>query len=88
MYIIYMYIKHTFTHTHEHTHTVSNTSAGCEGGDVRVVNGSVSNEGLVELCLNGRWGAICGDAWDAVDATVLCTQLGFPGNSEYCVCEW
>lgn len=54
----------------------------CTNGDVRLVNGSVPNEGLVEICFNGRWGTICEDDWDVQDAMVLCNQLGFPGDSE------
>lgn len=49
---------------------------------MRLVNGSVINEGLVEICFNGRWGGICHNGWDVVDTNVLCNQLGFPGNSE------
>lgn len=62
----------------------SAVSAGsqCDNGAVRLVNGSVQNEGLVEICFNGRWGAVCEDGWGIEDATVLCGQLGFPGNSE------
>lgn len=58
------------------------SSSRCANGAVRLVNGSVSNEGLAEVCFNGRWGAICDNDWDVTDATVLCDQLGFPGNSK------
>ena len=54
----------------------------CRDGVVRLVNGSLPNEGLVEICYNGRWGAICEDQWDTLDATVVCHQMGFPGDSE------
>ena len=61
---------------------MNETSSRCANGDLRLVNGSVSNEGLAEVCFNGRWGAICDNGWDVTDTTVLCNQLGFPGNSE------
>ena len=54
----------------------------CSDGDVRLVNGSVPNEGLVEICYNGRWGAICQDHWERVDAAIVCRQMGFPADSE------
>lgn len=56
----------------------------CGDGEVRLLNGSLSSEGLVEICYNGRWGAICQDHWDEQDTMVACHQAGFPGNSKAC----
>ena len=42
------------------------------------MNGTVANEGRVELCFNGRWGTICDDNWGNDDAAVVCRQMGFP----------
>ncbi|KAK3804433.1 hypothetical protein RRG08_021017 [Elysia crispata] len=50
---------------------------------IRLVNensgGVTAQEGLVQIQINGdpEWGAICDDAFDAVDAVVVCRMLGF-----------
>ncbi len=53
-------------------------SIQCDHGDVRLVNGSVPNEGRVEVCVSSIWGTVC-DAveWGREDAEVVCRQLGY-----------
>jgi hypothetical protein len=40
---------------------------------VRLVHGANQYEGHVEVkVFNGPWGAVCGDTWDALEASVIC----------------
>lgn len=43
--------------------------------EFRLVNGSGSCEGRVELQVQGSWAPLCAAHWDLADATVLCHQL-------------
>ena len=41
------------------------------------MNGSTSDEGRVEVCVNGEWGAVCDNGWDQRKSEVVCRQLGY-----------
>ena len=52
-------------------------TATCNSGAVRLADGLTKFEGRVEICYNNRWGGVCGSSWDALEAAVVCRQLGY-----------
>ena len=56
---------------------------------VRLRSGTTSNQGRVELFLNGTWGTICDDSFGIEEANVICRMLGYTEGawSTHC-CGW
>ena len=48
----------------------------CPQGALRL-QGGTARSGRVEICNNNVWGTVCDDLWGAVEAEVVCSQLGF-----------
>ncbi|XP_019851371.1 PREDICTED: scavenger receptor cysteine-rich domain superfamily protein-like isoform X2 [Amphimedon queenslandica] len=64
---------------------VGNCNDNCQYGALRLVNGSASYQGRLEICIDSVWGSICGGAFDALDARVACRQLGYEVEYEQTV---
>ena len=41
------------------------------------VNGYYYAEGLVDVCINETYGAVCDEDWNDNDATAVCHSLGY-----------
>lgn len=60
-------------------------AVSCQGvcsndGDLRLVDSRLRpNEGRVMVCIDGHWGTVCGDLWNAKNTQVVCRQVGYYG---------
>ena len=50
---------------------------------MRLVGGLTNREGRVEVCLDGRWGTVCGEGWGETEAGLVCSTMGFPARSKH-----
>lgn len=64
----------------------------CENGYVKLVNSpqqsffikDTLSRGRVVICINETFQTICEDGWGHVDASVLCSELGFSAAGKAC----
>ena len=52
-------------------------STNCSHGDIKLTGGKSSNEGDVQICVNGAWGYICDWSWVYSNINIVCRQLGY-----------
>ena len=55
--------------------------APCTHGSVLILNHNgqptTSDEGIVSLCVNGTWTAVCDFNWNYKEASVACSAAGY-----------
>ena len=63
---------------------------GCTESSLRLANGTVLNEGRLEVCVNGVWGLISTSGFGPTDALIACKQLGYKSGKQniiYSTCK-
>ena len=56
--------------------------------EVRLVDGSTSAEGRVEVFYEGDWGTVCDDHWDINNADIVCKMMGYGGAIDAPCCAY
>ena len=54
----------------------------CTKNELRLVGGASYREGIVKVCVDDRWGTVCGEGWINEDADHVCTRLGYPSKGK------
>lgn len=59
----------------------------CRNDEIRLTGGSLPNEGLVEVCINGSFSTLCLDGLDIIESTIVCKALNYPGGKGH-INDW
>ena len=64
-------------------------STNCSHGDIKLAGGKSSNEGDLQICVNGTWGYICSWNWYYwynvySNVNVVCRQFGYTAPQLQC----
>ena len=51
-------------------------SEGCVNGSLRLIGGNTMLEGILQICIDGVWGVICGYQ-TTKEMRIACAQMGF-----------
>ena len=54
----------------------------CTEGSIRLSDGANNLQGRVEVCVGNKWGTVCHNKWNNIDAQVVCKQLGYPNSGK------
>ena len=52
----------------------------CSDGEMRLVEGSTHREGIVEVCVDGRWRTVSNNSNGIAGPGEVCNKLGFPAE--------
>ena len=56
---------------------ISVVHGSCTHGTIRLVGGTTTNQGRVEVCVGQTWETVCDHGFYSSDARVVCHQLGY-----------
>lgn len=60
-----------------YVHIIPDYANGEVDGQLRLVDGGGTNDGRIEISLDGYWGTVCSENFDKSAADVACKELGF-----------
>lgn len=54
----------------------------CSSGSARLTGSALNatSEGILEVCINNRWGTVCDDSWNEIGSDIAC-QMVFNNDS-------